>query len=125
MLPHTPLQLGLMPDLTEPPPLPPLPCPLPCRYEQYCMDEFPNGTNAIVAVLAYTGGWVRRKGCLVTLQPLAGALLKSLPAPISRHLLCCRSRLVCLITSRPCLLPVLPLYRPPLYRLQGTTWRMP
>ena len=26
-----------------------------CRYEQYCMDEFPNGTNAIVAVLAYTG----------------------------------------------------------------------
>ncbi|KAL4859361.1 DNA-directed RNA polymerase I subunit 2 [Chlorella vulgaris] len=25
------------------------------RYEQYCMDEFPNGTNAVVAVLAYTG----------------------------------------------------------------------
>ncbi|KAL4423560.1 hypothetical protein ABPG77_004600, partial [Micractinium sp. CCAP 211/92] len=25
------------------------------RYENYCMDEFPNGTNAIVAVLAYTG----------------------------------------------------------------------
>ncbi|PSC76790.1 DNA-directed RNA polymerase I subunit 2 isoform X1 [Micractinium conductrix] len=25
------------------------------RYEHYCMDEFPNGTNAIVAVLAYTG----------------------------------------------------------------------
>jgi DNA-directed RNA polymerase I subunit RPA2 len=28
------------------------------RYEQYCMDEFPNGTNAVVAVLAYTGVWV-------------------------------------------------------------------
>lgn len=25
------------------------------RYEQYCMDEYPNGTNAVVAVLAYTG----------------------------------------------------------------------
>ena len=25
------------------------------RYEEYAMDEFPNGTNAIVAVLAYTG----------------------------------------------------------------------
>lgn len=25
------------------------------RYESYCMDEFPNGTNAVVAVLAYTG----------------------------------------------------------------------
>lgn len=24
-------------------------------YSKYCMDEFPNGTNAIVAVLAYTG----------------------------------------------------------------------
>lgn len=27
------------------------------RYEDYCMDEYPNGTNAIVAVLAYTGGF--------------------------------------------------------------------
>lgn len=26
-----------------------------CRYEEYCMDEFPSGTNAIVAVLSYTG----------------------------------------------------------------------
>lgn len=25
------------------------------RYEDYMMDEFPNGTNAVVAVLAYTG----------------------------------------------------------------------
>ena len=25
------------------------------RYDQYCMDEFPNGTNMVVAVLAYTG----------------------------------------------------------------------
>lgn len=25
------------------------------RYEEYCMDEYPNGTNAVVAVLAYTG----------------------------------------------------------------------
>lgn len=24
-------------------------------YTKYCMDEFPTGTNAIVAVLAYTG----------------------------------------------------------------------
>ena len=26
------------------------------RYADYKMDEFPNGTNAVVAVLAYTGG---------------------------------------------------------------------
>ena len=26
-----------------------------CRYEEYNIDEFPNGTNAIVAVIAYTG----------------------------------------------------------------------
>ncbi|MEW5303502.1 MAG: hypothetical protein WDW36_006188 [Sanguina aurantia] len=25
------------------------------KYDEYCMDEFPNGTNAVVAVLAYTG----------------------------------------------------------------------
>ena len=25
------------------------------RYGEYCMDEFPSGTNAVVAVLAYTG----------------------------------------------------------------------
>lgn len=25
------------------------------RYNQYCMDEFPGGTNMIVAVVAYTG----------------------------------------------------------------------
>ena len=25
------------------------------RYGEYCMDEFPSGTNMIVAVLAYTG----------------------------------------------------------------------
>lgn len=29
-----------------------------CRYEEYSMDEYPNGTNAVVAVLAYTGAWV-------------------------------------------------------------------
>lgn len=29
------------------------------RYAEYKMDEFPNGTNAIVAVLAYTGACVR------------------------------------------------------------------
>ena len=27
------------------------------RYKDYHMDEFPSGTNMIVAVLAYTGGW--------------------------------------------------------------------
>ena len=32
------------------------------RYEQYCMDEFPNGTNAVVAVLAYTGAPGARRG---------------------------------------------------------------
>ena len=26
------------------------------RYKEYHMDEFPGGTNMIVAVLAYTGG---------------------------------------------------------------------
>ncbi len=26
------------------------------RYEQYKMDEYPSGTNCVVAVLAYTGG---------------------------------------------------------------------
>lgn len=26
-----------------------------CRYDQFHMDEFPAGTNAIVAVLSYTG----------------------------------------------------------------------
>ena len=24
-------------------------------YSKYCVDEYPSGTNAIVAVLAYTG----------------------------------------------------------------------
>lgn len=31
------------------------PPPSPCRYDQFHMDEFPSGINAIVAVLAYTG----------------------------------------------------------------------
>ena len=43
---------------------------LPCRYEHYCMDEFPNGTNAIVAVLAYTGGLLG--GCVPTGRQAAG-----------------------------------------------------
>ena len=25
------------------------------RYDEYAMDEFPSGTNMVVAVLAYTG----------------------------------------------------------------------
>ena len=43
------------------------------RYEQYCMDEYPNGTNAIVAVLAYTGGWGWHPGGGVRAQRAATA----------------------------------------------------
>ena len=34
------------------------------------MDEYPNGTNAVVAVLAYTGGWVRIMGGRACLYPV-------------------------------------------------------
>ena len=42
------------------------------------MDEFPNGTNAIVAVLAYTGAW---PGCPAGLSADGAADRTAGPAP--------------------------------------------
>jgi len=44
--------------LQLPPPLqtPQAPIARTNKYNEYNMDEYPNGTNAVVAVLAHTGG---------------------------------------------------------------------
>jgi hypothetical protein len=43
-----------------------------CRYDEYHMDEYPSGTNAVVAVLAYTGS-------------MAALRCTPQPCPRSRH----------------------------------------
>jgi hypothetical protein len=46
------------------------------RYNQYCMDEFPGGTNMIVAVVAYTG---YGEGCFAKQRNPPSSLSISLP----------------------------------------------
>lgn len=60
-----------------------------CNYSKYYNDEFPSGTNMIVAVLAYTG----YGACLLPIFP-------STSLSLSRGLLVCVSRV---FTMESCL----------------------
>lgn len=65
------------------------------RYRNYHMDEYPNGTNAIVAVLAYTGEgrWGARGASQAQAQCHAIAVCysatSSTTSPLQPHRLCC------------------------------------
>lgn len=52
------------------------------NYDKYAMDEFPSGTNAIVAVLAYTGARCPKRITLLRSMMLAGASLLCSPSPV-------------------------------------------